>query len=167
MSRQTSFQAALRQYVKFLEMHPDLYGAVLCNPYVPQVFDDYCSVVPVEYMKSVYYREKHIVARYKLLTMKAEISCHCSVRFMQGNFYSKPDAKRLLQEIYDQLQIEETAKGSDLLKYIQAKKCWITIGDNRVAGYVICYPHRKRATRIIVSPMNIVKPQEPIKYRNV
>lgn len=134
----SSFQAALRLYVEFLEMHPDLYGAVLCNPYIPQVFDDYCSVVPVEYMKSVYYREKPVVARYKLLTMKAEISGFCSATFAQGNFYSKPDAKRLLQGIYDQLQIEETAKASDLLKYIQAKKRWITIGDNRVAGYIIC-----------------------------
>ena len=134
----SSFQTALRLYVEFLEMHPDLYGAVLYNPYIHAAFDDYCRVVPVDYMKSVYYREKPIVARYRLLTMKAEISSFCSATFAQGNFYSKPDAKRLLQGIYDQLQIEETAKASDLLKYIQAKKRGITTGDNRVAGYIIC-----------------------------
>ena len=134
----SSFQAALRLYVEFLEMHPDLYGEVLYNPYIPPVFDDYCRVVPIAYMKSVYYREKPIMTRYRLLAMQADISGLYSATFIQGDFYSNPDAKRLLQGIYDQLQIGETAKGSDLLKYIQAEKRWKTIGDNRVEGYVIC-----------------------------
>ena len=39
-------------------------------------------------------------------------------RFTSGEVYSKKEVKRILQDVYDALGLQKTAKASDILEYI-------------------------------------------------
>ena len=60
------------------------------------------------------FREKEIKSRYAFITMQPDIQQICTRYFTPGQFYTKPDIKALLQDIYMSLGMIETAKATDI-----------------------------------------------------
>lgn len=134
----SSFQVRMKLFVDFISAYPELLSDVLYNPYIPSNLYEYYYVVGEEYIKSVEYREKEIRARYTFLEMLPEIKKMCCQYFIPGKFYTKPETKALLQEIYTCLGIVETAKATDITAYMpQVRECMHTIDGKRISGYQI------------------------------
>lgn len=128
----------MKLFLDFISAYPGLLSDVLYNPYIPSNLYEYYYVVGEEYIKSVEYREKEIRARYTFLEMLPEIQKMCCQYFIPGKFYTKPETKALLQEIYTCLGIVETAKATDITAYMpQVKECLHTIDGKRISGYKI------------------------------
>ena len=134
----SSFQVRMKFFVDFISAYPELLSDVLYNPYIPSNLYEYYCVVGEEYIRSVSFREKEIKSRYAFITMYPDIQQICARYFTPGQFYTKHDTKALLQKIYTDLGMIETAKASDITTFLtEAKECMRTIKGKRISGYQI------------------------------
>lgn len=134
----SSFQVRMKLFLDFISAYPELLSDVLYNPYIPSNLYEYYCVVGEEYIRSVSFREKEIKSRYAFITMYPDIQQICARYFTPGQFYTKHDTKALLQKIYTDLGMIETAKASDITTFLtEAKECMRTIKGKRMSGYQI------------------------------
>lgn len=134
----SSFQVRMKLFVDFISTNPGLLNDVLYNPFIPCDLYEYYSIVGEEYIRSVSFREKEIKSRYAFITMQPDIQQICTRYFTPGQFYTKPDIKALLQDIYMSLGMIETAKATDITAYMpQVRECMHTIDGKRISGYQI------------------------------
>ena len=69
-----------------------------------------------------------------------ELDAALIATFEPGRFYSNPEAKLILQDIYNRLGFPLTAKATDLERQtvLPVKKQTATRAGKRVEGYLIC-----------------------------
>ena len=86
------------------------------------------------------YIEAGILQRIDITTRQGELDAAIVSSFQPGRFYSNPEAKLILQGIYNRLRFPLTAKATDLVERqtaLPVKKVTKTVAGKRVEGYLI------------------------------
>lgn len=112
-----TFSDKMSLYCDFLSCYPQYKAALLSNPFIEQdVHSTYALFGPIQ----LYNLNFDKAAIDKELNLRKIISL-CQIRFQKGNAYTLPEAKAILQEIYDSLGLGIKAKASQLQSYIPAE----------------------------------------------
>lgn len=112
----------VRQTIKkrgFQEMIKDyIENGIDCDDYIKKV----ANTVGFKKCKSLEYRKKEIENEYKNIDNKKAIILTITRIFKTNTDYTAKDVKNKLQEIYDSLNLNKTAKATDLITLVGAIK---------------------------------------------
>ena len=133
------FSQKMKVYCDFLDQHPDYQEKLESLPQIPMSMKEYYRVLGPDAIRSAGYEEAGI-RRYMGMAARAdELEAAIVSSFQPGRFYSNPEAKLILQGIYNRLGFPLTAKASELEHQtaLHVKKTTKTIAGKRVEGYLV------------------------------
>lgn len=133
------FEQRMKAYCVFLDQHPEYQEKLESLPQIPMSMKEYYRVLGHAGIRAESYVEAGILRRIERNIRQGELEAEIVKSFVPGKFYSNPDAKIIIQGIYDHLGFPLTAKASELEKQtaLPAKKVTKTIDGKRVEGYLI------------------------------
>ena len=133
------FENRMKAYCEFLDLHPEYQEKLESLPQIPMSMKEYYRVLGHAGIRAESYVEAGIGRRIERNTRQGELEAEIVASFTSGRFYSNPEAKLILQGIYDGLGFPLTAKASDLEKQhaLSVKKVTKTVDGKRVEGYLI------------------------------
>ena len=133
------FENRMKAYCEFLDLHPEYQEKLESLPQIPMSMKEYYRVLGHAGIRAESYVEAGIGRRIERNTRQGELEAEIVASFTSGRFYSNPEAKLILQGIYDGLGFPLTAKSSDLEKQHapSVKKVTKTVDGKRVEGYLI------------------------------
>jgi hypothetical protein len=136
-----NFSQRMKVYCDFLDQHPEYLPKLESLPQIPMSMKEYYRVIGPDAIRSAGYEEAGI-RRYMGMAERAdELEAAIVSSFQPGRFYSNPEAKLILQGIYNRLRFPLTAKATDLVERqtaLPVKKITKTVDGKRVEGYLIC-----------------------------
>lgn len=109
-----TFSDKMSLYCGFLSCYPQYNAALLSNPFIDMRYHSYYAQLGPTELRNLNYDEDAIVQELNL----REIISICQIRFQKGHAYTLPEAKAILQEIYDSLGLGIKAKANQLQTYI-------------------------------------------------
>ena len=134
-----NFSQRMKVYCDFLDQHPEYLPKLESLPQIPMSMKEYYRVIGPDAIRSAGYEEAGI-RRYMGMAERAdELEAAIVSSFQPGRFYSNPEAKLILQGLYDKLGFPLTAKASELERQAAppVKKVTKTVDGKRVEGYLI------------------------------
>lgn len=133
------FENRMKAYCEFLDLHPEYQEKLESLPQIPMSMKEYYRVLGHAGIRAESYVEAGIGRRIERNTRQGELEAAIVSSFQPGRFYSNPEAKLILQGIYNRLGFPLTAKASELEKQtaLPVKKITKTVAGKRVEGYLI------------------------------
>ena len=133
------FEQRMKAYCVFLDQHPEYLSKLESLPQIPMEMKEYYRTLGHAGISAESYVEAGIRRRIERNIRQGELEAEIVKSFVPGKFYSNPDAKIIIQGIFDHLGFPLTAKASELEKQtaLPAKKVTKTIDGKRVEGYLI------------------------------
>lgn len=134
-----NFSQRMKVYCDFLDQHPEYLPKLESLPQVPMEMKKYYRDIGPDAIRSAGYEKAGICSYIGMAERAGELDAALIASFKPGRFYSNPEAKLILQGIYDGLGFPLTAKATDLEKQtaLPVKKVTKTIAGKRVEGYLI------------------------------
>lgn len=134
------FSQRMKVYCDFLDVHPEYLPKLESLPQVPMEMKKYYRDIGPDAIRSAGYEKAGICSYIGMAERAGELEAAIVSAFQPGRFYSNPEAKLILQGIYDGLGFPLTAKATDLEKQtaLPVKKVTKTVAGKRVEGYLIC-----------------------------
>jgi hypothetical protein len=134
-----NFSQRMKVYCDFLDVHPEYLPKLESLPQVPMEMKKYYRDIGPDAIRSAGYEKAGICSYIGMAERAGELEAAIVSAFQPGRFYSNPEAKLILQGIYDGLGFPLTAKASDLEKQhaLSVKKVTKTVDGKRVEGYLI------------------------------
>lgn len=134
------FENRMKAYCEFLDQHPEYQPKLESLPQIPMSMKEYYRVLGHAGIRAESYVEAGIRRRIERNTRQGELEAEIVASFTPGRFYSNPEAKLILQGIYNRLRFPLTAKATDLVEKqtaLPVKKVTKTVDGKRVEGYLI------------------------------
>jgi len=135
-----NFSQRMKVYCDFLDVHPEYLPKLESLPQVPMEMKKYYRDIGPDAICSAGYEKAGICSYIGMAERAGELEAAIVSAFQPGRFYSNPEAKLILQGIYDGLGFPLTAKATDLEKQtaLPVKKVTKTVAGKRVEGYLVC-----------------------------
>ena len=133
------FENRMKAYCVFLDQHPDYLAKLESLPQIPMEMKEYYRTLGHAGISAESYVKAGILRRIERNTRQGELEAEIVAAFTPGKFYSNPEAKLILQGIYNRLRFPLTAKATDLERQtaMPVKKVTKTVDGMRVEGYMI------------------------------
>lgn len=134
-----NFVRKMKLYVDFLEIHPELKPDVEAIPQIPMSYKDYYNNLSAKRIKELGYRERAITIEIAKERSHDNIKNVLTSILIPGKKYTSSALKSIIQQVYDNLKVLRTAKGTDIEEYIPSAKS-ISLTDKngkRKKGYRI------------------------------
>lgn len=134
-----NFSQRMKVYCDFLDVHPEYLPKLESLPQVPMEMKKYYRDIGPDAIRSAGYEKAGICSYMGMAERQGELDATLIASFEPGRFYSNPEAKLILQGIYDGLGFPLTAKATDLERQtvFPVKKITKTVDGKRVEGYLI------------------------------
>lgn len=132
-----SFENQMRVYCEFLSAYPQHRALVESLPQISMDIKRYYSFPGPNVIKSSSYIEANIRRHIETANQAARIREKAEHRFVKGQFYTLAQVKASLQEIYQELGIDHTAKASQLDSLLPCESKKMTVNGKRENGYLI------------------------------
>ena len=129
-----NFSQRMKVYCDFLDQHPEYLPKLESLPQVPMEMKKYYRDIGPDAIRSAGYEKAGICSYIGMAERAGELEAAIVSAFQPGRFYSNPEAKLILQGIYDGLGFPLTAKATDLEKWnaLPVKKITKTVDGKRV-----------------------------------
>ena len=129
----------LKGYSDFRNTYPCFDPLILQNPFIDIRYHSWFDVLGYQELMRLNFDVQKVEQAYDYSCNHEPIILKCREAFAVGNFYTKPEVKNVLQQIYDGLGlIGRKAKSTELGSYLNAKERMITDDEgNRKEGYEI------------------------------
>ena len=129
----------LKGYSDFRNTYPCFDPLILQNPFIDIRYHSWFDVLGYQELMRLNFDVQKVEQAYDYSCNHEPIILKCREAFTIGNFYTKPEVKNTLQQIYDGLGlIGRKAKSTELGSYLNAKERMITDDEgNRKEGYEI------------------------------
>ena len=129
----------LKIYSDFRNTCSSHYAIILQNPFIDIHYHDWYDKLGYDELARLNFDEQKIEQEYDYHCNHGPIIQKCRETFTVGNFYTKPEVKNILQQIYDGLGlVGKKAKANELEVYMNVKERMITDDEgNRKEGYLI------------------------------
>lgn len=129
----------LKIYSDFRNTCSSHYAIILQNPFIDIHYHDWYDNLGYDELARLNFDEQKIEQEYDYHCNHGPIIQKCRETFTVGNFYTKPEVKNILQQIYDGLGlVGKKAKANELEVYMNVKERMITDDEgNRKEGYEI------------------------------
>ena len=134
-----NFSQRMKVYCDFLDQHPEYLPKLESLPQVPMEMKKYYRDIGPDAIRSAGYEKAGICSYIGMAERAGELEAAIVSAFQPGRFYSNPEAKLIIQGIYNRLGFPLTAKATDLERQsaISVKKVTKTVDGKRVEGYLI------------------------------
>lgn len=115
------------------------YAIILQNPFIDIHYHDWYDKLGYDELARLNFDVQKVEQEYDYYCNHEPIIQKCRETFTVGNFYTKPEVKNILQQIYDGLGlVGKKAKANELEVYMNVKERMITDDEgNRKEGYEI------------------------------
>lgn len=129
----------LKIYSDFRNSHSRYDPFILQNPFIDIRFHDWYGKLGYNELKRLNFDEQKVEQEYNSFCNHEPIIRKCREAFTVGSFYTKPEVKKTLQQIYDSLGlIGKKAKATELEGYMNVRERMVTDSTgNRKEGYLI------------------------------
>ena len=129
----------LKIYSDFRNSHSRYDPFILQNPFIDIHYHDWYDKLGYDELARLNFDEQKVEQEYDYHCNHGPIIQKCRETFTVGNFYTKPEVKNILQQIYDGLGlVGKKAKANELEVYMNVKERMITDDEgNRKEGYEI------------------------------
>lgn len=129
----------LKIYSDFRNTYSSHYAIILQNPFIDIHYHDWYDNLGYDELARLNFDEQKVEQEYDYHCNHGPIIQKCRETFTVGNFYTKPEVKNILQQIYDGLGlVGKKAKANELEVYMNVKERMITDDEgNRKEGYEI------------------------------
>ena len=129
----------LKIYSDFRNSHSRYDPFILQNPFIDIRFHDWYGKLGYNELKRLNFDEQKVEQEYNSFCNHEPIIRKCREAFTVGNFYTKPEVKNILQQIYDSLGlVGKKAKAAELEGYINVQERMIKDSTgNRKEVYLI------------------------------
>lgn len=129
----------LKVYSDFRNTCSSHYAIILQNPFIDIHYHDWYDKLGYDELARLNFDEQKVEQEYDYHCNHGPIIQKCRETFTVGNFYTKPEVKNILQQIYDGLGlVGKKAKANELEVYMNVKERMITDDEgNRKEGYEI------------------------------
>lgn len=129
----------LKIYSDFRNSHSRYDPFILQNPFIDIRFHDWYGKLGYNELKRLNFDEQKVEQEYDYHCNHEPIIQKCREAFTVGNFYTKPEVKNILQQIYDSLGlVGKKAKAAELEGYINVQERMIKDSTgNRKEVYLI------------------------------
>lgn len=129
----------LKVYSDFRNTCSSHYAIILQNPFIDIHYHDWYDKLGYDELARLNFDEQKVEQEYDYHCNHGPIIQKCRETFTVGNFYTKPEVKNILHQIYDGLGlVGKKAKATELEKYMNVKERMITDDEgNRKEGYEI------------------------------
>lgn len=129
----------LKGYSDFRWQYPHYDCFILQNPFIDIRFHSWFDVLGYPELLRLNFDVQKVEQKYVSLCNQVPIAQECRKVFKTGEFYTKPEVKNILQQIYDGLGlVGKKAKATELSQYMPVRECMKTDGTgNRKEGYLI------------------------------
>lgn len=129
----------LKGYSDFRKTNQKCAPFILQNPFIDIHYHDWYDKLGYDELARLNFDEQKIEQEYDYHCNHGPIIQKCRETFTVGNFYTKPEVKNILQQIYDGLGlVGKKAKANELEVYMNVKERMITDDEgNRKEGYEI------------------------------
>lgn len=129
----------LKIYSDFRNSHQKCDPFILQNPFIDIHYHDWYCKLGYDELARLNFDEQKVEQEYDYHCNHGPIIQKCRETFTVGNFYTKPEVKNILQQIYDGLGlVGKKAKANELEVYMNVKERMITDDEgNRKEGYEI------------------------------
>lgn len=129
----------LKIYSDFRDTCSSHYAIILQNPFIDIRHHSWFDVLGYSELMRLNFDVQKVEQEYDYHCNHGPIIQKCREAFTVGNFYTKPEVKNILQQIYDGLGlVGKKAKATELEKYMNVKERMITDDEgNRKEGYEI------------------------------
>lgn len=126
-------------YSDFRNTSPQYDPFILQNPFIDIRHHSWFDVLGYPELVRLNFDVQKVEQEYDYYCNKKPIILKCREAFTVGNFYTKPEVKNILQQIYDGLGlVGKKAKATELEGYMNVKERMITDDEgNRKEGYLI------------------------------
>lgn len=129
----------LKVYSDFRNTCSSHYAIILQNPFIDIRYHDWYGKLGYYKLARLNFDEQKVEQEYDYHCNHEPIIQKCREAFTVGNFYTKPEVKNILQQIYDSLGlVGKKAKAAELEGYINVQERMIKDSTgNRKEGYEI------------------------------
>lgn len=129
----------LKGYSDFRNTYTEYDPFILQNPFIDIRYHDWYGKLGYDKLARLNFDEQKVEQEYDYHCNHGPIIQKCRETFTVGNFYTKPEVKNILQQIYDGLGlVGKKAKANELEVYMNVKERMITDDEgNRKEGYEI------------------------------
>ena len=129
----------LKVYSDFRKTCSSHYAIILQNPFIDIRYHDWYDKLGYDELARLNFDVQKVEQEYDYYCNHEPIIQKCREAFTVGNFYTKPNVKNILQQIYDGLGlVGKKAKATELERYMNVKERMITDDEgNRKEGYLI------------------------------
>jgi hypothetical protein len=129
----------LKIYSDFRNTYSSHYAIILQNPFINIRYHDWYDKLGYDELARLNFDVQKVEQEYGYYCNHEPIIQKCRETFTVGNFYTKPEVKNILQQIYDGLGlVGKKAKANELEVYMNVKERMITDDEgNRKEGYLI------------------------------
>lgn len=114
----STFPDKMRIYCDMRIKHPEHDNDLYENTFIEFRFHQYYDLLGGEKIKALRYREKDIVATANSKLLFQNVVNECKKTFLAGGKYLRSDVKNMLQQIYQQVGINATAKANEITNYM-------------------------------------------------
>ena len=122
--------------MKFIaDLYRDIIDQLL--EYLPENFKHYLSVLGPDKIRALKYSEKAITQEISNITRGSDVERIIESKLPIGSRHTLKELKKLMSDVYDQLNITTTPKATDILKYFEVKEVKMLEDDKRVRGFEI------------------------------
>lgn len=129
----------LKVYSDFRNTCSSHYAIILQNPFIDIRYHDWYGKLGYYKLARLNFDEQKVEQEYDYHCNHEPIIQKCREAFTVGNFYTKPEVKNILQQIYDSLGlVGKKAKAAELEGYINVQERMVKDSTgNRKEGYLI------------------------------
>ena len=129
----------LKGYSDFRNTYTEYDPFILQNPFIDIRYHDWYGKLGYDKLARLNFDEQKVEQEYDYHCNHEPIIQKCREAFTVGNFYTKPEVKNILQQIYDSLGlVGKKAKAAELEGYINVQERMIKDSTgNRKEGYEI------------------------------
>lgn len=122
----------LKGYSDFRNTYTEYDPFILQNPFIDIRYHDWYGKLGYDKLARLNFDEQKVEQEYDYYCNHELIILKCREAFTIGNFYTKPEVKNILQQIYDGLGlVGKKAKTTELSQYMSVRECMITCADGK------------------------------------
>lgn len=133
------FENKMKVYCDFMDAHPEYLEKLESLPQIPMTMKEYYRALGPDKLRAASYVEANIRLRMGIASRGPELEAAMRGSFEPGKFYTKPEVKAIIQNIYNALGFPLTAKATDIERqtFVSYRRQTRTIDGKRVEGYMV------------------------------
>ena len=134
-----TFEQCIKKYCDTIDAHPDCKEKLEYLPQIPIEIKNYYNVLGPEKIRSNSYIEARLKRLVNTSNKQETLKDATMDAFIPGSFYPLKQVKAILADIYRMLEIEKTAKASDLqnMEWLNVQPAQMRIDGRKENGYKI------------------------------